>query len=69
MKTADGTDNKDRDARGTSLERYLLMDEKEKDVEIQKAVVRLQKRIQEILYMLETEKHQGACPEPGRKKD
>lgn len=46
-------DNIRREMRGTSLEKYLLMDEKEKDIEIQKAVARLQKRIQEILYILE----------------
>ena len=32
------------------------MDEKEKDLEIQKAVARLQKRIQEILYLLDTDR-------------
>lgn len=53
MKTIDNIDNVRREMRGTSLEKYLLMDEKEKDVEIQKAVARLQKRIQEILYLLE----------------
>ena len=53
MKTTDNIDNIQRGVRGTSLEKYLLMDEKEKDVEIQKAVARLQKRIQEILYLLE----------------
>ena len=53
MKTTDNIDNIRREMRGTSLEKYLLMDEKEKDVEIQKAVARLQKRIQEILYLLE----------------
>ena len=50
----------DRPAAGTthrtSLERYLLMNEKEKDAEIEKAVARLQKRIQEILYLLGDEK-------------
>lgn len=56
MIRAYGTDSKDRDDRRTSLERYLLMNEKEKDAEIQKAIARLQKRIHEILYMLETEK-------------
>ncbi len=40
----------------TSLEKYLIMSEQEKDAEIQRAVARLQKRIQEILYLLETEK-------------
>jgi hypothetical protein len=53
MKTNDNIDNIQREVRGTSLEKYLLMGEKEKDVEIQKAVARLQKRIQEILYLLE----------------
>jgi hypothetical protein len=53
MKTTDNIDNIQREVRGTSLEKYLLMGEKEKDVEIQKAVARLQKRIQEILYLLE----------------
>lgn len=53
MKTTDNIDNIQRELRGTSLEKYLLMGEKEKDVEIQKAVARLQKRIQEILYLLE----------------
>jgi hypothetical protein len=38
-----------------SLEKYLLMTEQEKDAEIQKAVARLQKRIQEILYLLKAE--------------
>ncbi len=40
----------------TSLEKYLIMSEQEKDAEIQRAVVRLQKRIQEILFLLENEK-------------
>lgn len=38
-----------------SVERYLNMDDKEKDLEIQKAVFRLQKRINEILYLMESE--------------
>ena len=53
MKTTDNIDNIQSGVRETSLEKYLLMGEKEKDVEIQKAVARLQKRIQEILYLLE----------------
>jgi hypothetical protein len=53
MKTIDNIDSMQGKIRGTSLEKYLQMDEKEKDVEIQKAVARLQKRIQEILYILE----------------
>jgi len=63
MKTIDNFDNTQREIRGTSLEKYLLMDEKEKDVEIQKAVARLQKRIQEILYLLEKD-----MPHPGGMK-
>ena len=60
MTTIDNIDNIRRENRGTSLENYLLMDEKEKDVEIQKAVARLQKRIQEILYLLEKDRpHSG----------
>jgi hypothetical protein len=47
----------DRDGfdRAASLEQYLQMDETQKDAEIQKAVARLQKRIHEILYSIETE--------------
>ncbi len=37
-------------------ETYLSMNEREKDIEIEKAVARLQRRIQEILYMREPEK-------------
>ena len=63
---ADRTD--DSDDHRTSLERYLLMNEKEKDAEIEKAVVRLQKRIQEILYLLGTEKqaHRQKHEQKGR---
>ncbi|OGW52968.1 MAG: hypothetical protein A2Z46_05550 [Nitrospirae bacterium RBG_19FT_COMBO_55_12] len=38
-----------------SVEDYLRMDEDEKDVAIQKAVLRLQTRIHEILYLMESE--------------
>ncbi len=38
-----------------SVEDYLRMDEDEKDVAIQKAVIRLQTRIHEILYLMESE--------------
>lgn len=38
-----------------TIESYMRMSEREKDVEIQKAVTRLQNRISEILYLLETE--------------
>jgi hypothetical protein len=37
-------------------DKYVLMNEREKDIEIEKAVARLQKRIQEILYTLEIKK-------------
>jgi hypothetical protein len=37
------------------VEDYLCMDEEEKDVAIQKAVIRLQTRIHEILYLMESE--------------
>jgi hypothetical protein len=40
---------------GVSVEDYLRMDEDEKDVAIQKAVIRLQTRIHEILYLMESE--------------
>ena len=43
------------DYAGTSLEHYLTMNEKEKDVEIQQAIGRLQTRIQKILYAVEAE--------------
>lgn len=56
MKPFDNIDNMQKDTRATSPEKYLLMDEKEKDAEIQKAVVRLQRRIQEILYLLEKDR-------------
>jgi hypothetical protein len=59
MKRIDNINNRQGEIRGTSLEKYLQMDEKEKDVEIQKAVVRLQKRIQEILYILEKDMPQA----------
>ncbi len=55
MNKMDNSENKRWDEIGTSLEKYLLMNEQEKDIEIQKAVVRLQRRIHEILYLLETD--------------
>ncbi len=39
-----------------SPEKYVLMDEQEKDREIEKAVARLQKRVQEILFPFENKK-------------
>ncbi len=38
-------------------EKYILMNEREKDMEIEKAVARLQKQIQEILYTIELRRH------------
>ena len=69
MKTTDNIDNIQREIRGTSLEKYLLMGEKEKDIEIQKAVARLQKRIQEILYLLEKDMPQAGGLKAEKKKD
>ena len=68
MKTAEEKDDRHGREGGTSLEKYLLMDEKEKDVEVQKAVVRLQKRIQEILYLLETDHPQMTGSESKKNK-
>jgi hypothetical protein len=67
MAEAIRTDDKDRDDLKASLERYLLMNEKEKDEEIQKAVVRLQKRVQEIIYLLETDLQHDRGPQPGER--
>ena len=61
-------DNWHTDDKGTNLEKYLRMNEHEKDTEIQKAVVRLQKRIQEILYVLETDGSPAVGTESGKKK-
>ncbi len=60
-------DEQNREGHTTSLEKYLLMNEQEKDAEIVKAVARLQKRIQQILYILETEQQHLSGPE--RKKE
>ena len=51
-----------------SLEKYLLMSEQEKDAEVQKAVARLQTRIQEILYLLEVENIPAVVKEGSREK-
>jgi hypothetical protein len=56
-----------------SVEDYLNMDEDEKDVAIQKAVIRLQTRIHEILYLMESEikankgKHKKESKNDGKK--
>jgi hypothetical protein len=61
------TDNyRQAQGRETSLEKYLRMNEKEKDLEIQKAVDRLQKRIQEILYALDSDSSRAAGPGSGK---
>ena len=38
-----------------SVEEYLRMNERDKDIAVQRAVIRLQTRIQEILYLMENE--------------
>ncbi len=38
-----------------SAENYIRMNEKEKDLEIQKAVIRLQNRISKILFLMDAE--------------
>ena len=53
----------------TSLEKYLLMSEQEKDAEVQKAVARLQKRIQEILYLLKAENVPVVVKQESREKE
>jgi cephalosporin hydroxylase len=52
-----GDSSNEHERRVTKLEQYLLMDEKEKDAEIQRAIARLQTRIQTILYALESDMH------------
>jgi hypothetical protein len=55
---------------GVSVEDYLRMDEDEKDIAIQKAVIRLQTRIHEILYLMESEiKNKKIAHKKERKKD
>ncbi len=66
-KTENGNNHKN--YRSTNLEKYLRMNEREKDLEIQKAVSRLQKRIQEILYFIETDTSRAAGPEPQKPDD
>ena len=44
------------------------MSEQEKDAEVQKAVARLQTRIQEILYLLEVENIPAVVKEGSREK-
>ncbi len=56
MAMSDHIENKTGRGGEITPETYLRMNEREKDIEIEKAVARLQRRIQEILYMLEPEK-------------
>jgi hypothetical protein len=65
---AERTINMKKEDKRTSLEKYLLMSEQEKDAEIQRAVARLQKRIQEILYLLEAEKVSAVARQDHREK-
>lgn len=50
-----------------SIEEYMKMSEEEKDVAIQRAVMRLQTRIQEILFLLDREV--GVCAENHKGKE
>ena len=52
----DGIDQNAGQSDAITPEKYILMNEREKDMEIEKAVARLQKRIQEILYAIEIRK-------------
>ncbi len=54
--TMDRTEEKSWQGGPLGPDKYMLMNEHEKDIEIEKAVARLQKRIQEILYNLEAQK-------------
>ena len=65
---AENKGNMKKEERRTSLEKYLLMTDQEKDAEIQRAVGRLQKRIQEILYLLEPEKVSATARQDYREK-
>ena len=38
-----------------SIDEYMMMDEEEKDAAIQRAVIRLQSRIQQILYLMDSD--------------
>lgn len=52
-------DQKDKDNNrqsGLGHEEYRRMDEKEKDAEIARSIIRLQNKIRNILYMTESEK-------------
>ncbi len=62
----DNMNNLPRAITRTSPENYCLMNEKEKDLEIQKAVDRLQRRIQAILYLLDKDMHHAAGTEAER---
>lgn len=69
MKTSDPGEKKQLKHNAATLDKYLLMNEQEKDHEIQQAVARLQNRIQKILYLLDTDKPfiAGSEAEPHKK--
>ncbi len=62
-------DKKEKKEKSPSAEEYLRMNEKEKDAEIEKAVIRLQNRIQKILYLMEAEMKQFSEPKQEGKKE
>lgn len=49
-----------------SIEEYMKMSEAEKDLAIQRAVMRLQTRIQEILFLLDREGGAGSENRKGK---
>lgn len=62
--------DKDREKRRPDVEEYVRMNEKEKDLEIHKALIRLQNRIRKILYLMEAEtKTRIVKPEKEEKKE
>ena len=63
----DAGDNGLHDLRA-SLERYLVMDDREKDQETQKAVHRLQKKVQEIVFLTHPDRRHLTGTKPVGKK-
>ncbi len=55
MKKAKAVKNRDRKSVVPSVGEYLQMSDREKDIEIQQAVARLQRRIQSILSMIDSD--------------
>lgn len=56
MPVGDQNDSDKNRQSGLSPEEYRSMDEKEKDAEIARSIIRLQNKIRNILYMTESEK-------------